>query len=552
MRDVWILLRLRTRQSWNILLHGKEMQRRTSSLGALLIGICICLVSILGITGVTWLLIEVIASAFRKMSYVNITVVCVLIGLSIFISSSLRDVGAALLRILEARDTSSILVTRLSVGHYLFGKLTERSVWQLLNDIGWGIPVIGWLLARYGTACIPVLLAYGICYVVGHFFRIWLTLTMLHWKLQGNRLLPWSLGMFLLQGCKWIAFVTVCLLIGERLELGVFSEWARTLHKNERFIGFINFLGNTASAGEDPFIVVLILGIICILLWSCMKSLQRMVNYYSKGSLFELINNVRRPASNLSVKRPLEGKVLKLPLLPSSILWFLAKDIAQLRRTRSLETWIMIVVVLFGIGTSIFTFYFVDRGVDVEFSGYYMTTSFGVLGTMSTVFVLLNRFGIDNEGPHLLLLRSAPIGVKDIVWSKWILLCAIALPFTIITFFIPMILYPVSWWEWVPVWISVTLVFSSLGICSTAIYPNLYYESMLDLPSSKARWFFNGVGAVYVTILSFIWTTLPTIVTPWVVLVFSLPTAIVLLRAAMTGLEREEFRRHVSLESLIR
>lgn len=551
LRDIWILLRLRTRQSWNVLIYGRDPKRRISLLGALGILMAIALVGIGLTTGMTWIFIEIATSAFAKMAHEHIIFSLFLLGIGLFLSWCLRDIGSALIRILEAKDVSTLLATRMSPTGYLFGKILERGMWQMLSDVAWGVPIIYWIWAKYGEVSIPFLLACATCYVVGYTVRLGFITTLLRWKLRGFRLLPWTFVTFLLHGCKWITIVWFLLILAAPLKLGILSQWAKTLQEN----GAYQVLMSRTSAFSILLTHTFSLLILHIFLWllccSMLISIRKNMLWQANNRLFEGLQQVRRPKSITSIRRPLERDIWKLPL-PSSILWLIAKDIAHLRRTRTMESFMMLGFVLLGIATSAFTFYFVDRGVPVNFSGYYMTTSFGVLGTMSVMFTLLDRFGVDSEGPHLLLLRLAPVGVRDVIWSKWLLYCIISMPLTFMVFVIPLFLYPILWWQWVPVWCSVTLVFGAFGICATATYPNLYFESMLDLPSSKARWFYNGISAVYTTLIGFVWTTLPPNVTPWTVFAVSIPTSLVFLRAAMLRLERGEFDRHVSLESFTR
>jgi len=271
------------------------------------------------------------------------------------------------------------------------------------------------------------------------------------------------------------------------------------------------------------------------------------------NNISESILNYQRPKSNFKFG----GKNLinlnkQLQWLPYPMNWFISKDLIRLKRSKKLETIYLLFFIFIGLIISLLGFYLVDLRTGIGFSGDYITVLFGIFGSMSIIFGLVNKMGIDYEGKQIDILRSIPNISKHLIGGKFLLYCFVGLPLSLITYVIPYIFYPISIIQLLIIWGVTTPVFIIVAILSSMLYPNFNYETIFDLPTTKSKITYIFLSTFFMMIINFIWFFVPQPFSFILLPITCIGATVALLLLTSKKLEEDDYNRNISLESIVK
>ncbi len=554
MYELYLMVKSRMLQSWNELIF-KDVASKSGSkkpimylitLGIiLLVAYCI----IFGILVVGLELIHTVSLEYSNAQQLNSLFALIV---ALFLGWTLKDIFPSLIRILEARDAQTLLITRLSPLTYILGKLLERYIYKVIFSLIMLISFIINILLKWNFSVqdsVLITLFIFILFAFAQVVRIWWLLTLVKVKIKRKKMIPYSFIAFCLHIFEWLSLFILIYPVIKTLHFSF--SWLDSIYHLELFNRITAIYTSGGNIVHQNLLLVILILSFLIFTFSFIISKHKRNNELMNIS--ELILDFQQPKTVYKANgKNLLDVYQKLKWLPSPTNWIIAKDLIRLTRSKKMETLYLLVFMFIGLIVSLLGFYLVDIQTGVGFSGVYITTSFGTFGSMSVIFGLVNIMGIDYEGKHIDILRSVPNISKHLIAGKFLVYYFVASPLSLISFIIPFIIYPLPIVQLLVLWIFTTPVFIIMAILSSILFPNFHYETIFDLPSTKSKMAYLFLCCLFIMVIGSIWVYTPKFISLVLLSIICIGSTTLLFLLSAKKLEEDELSRNMSLESIIK
>lgn len=248
----------------------------------------------------------------------------------------------------------------------------------------------------------------------------------------------------------------------------------------------------------SPFFALITYAIVIGILFKVAdKRLNKLITEYIFGKMQEA-RSVRAEAKKKIHTDSIIFLVEKIPFIHPHVRFIMKKDLLIFTRDDKYRWKMVFVIMSLGLIGIVGAYYFIENNMDALSSH---STSASVFLSITVLFMFMNsivsRFSIDSEGRSFRNLVILPVESKHIAMAKIISMLLALIPFLIIYFIGILILFKPNFLILSVIILSTMPVMLLIGLISTATFPNFSDESLLNLPSTRAKVMINILFGFY-------------------------------------------------------
>ncbi|MEH7191118.1 hypothetical protein [Bacillus toyonensis] len=487
------------------------------------------------------------------------------------LNCTFENLQSNVLRFLHSRDYLFLVTSPIKAGELLIGKLADRYILKNILRLILLIPLLLLLFLNLNLDVITIFYCFILTFILLIFsfvIRMYVLLHLVKTKLLNRRSYQYVLlKLFILISSVFsliylmIPFKTILfnnqvnMFINKVLNFEFIQECFNLLTSKFTFHYGIS-LSLFEIENQNYYFPITFL--LCIFLFSLLM-IVLVKRSFSKINLLEftnLISNYQQVKYDQNVHIKIEitpGFSLIFKLFPKKVRIILVKDFKNFIRDRQYYWIYRISVILIGYLFIFFSFYLIDRFVGgFTFNKTYVGFLLAIYGVSLTISNLIDRFGIDAEGNNFIILKLSPVRASQILLAKMGGLILFTVPFSIIFCIVSLFVFKTNLLLLLLVVIFSVPTLSIIFISASSVFPNFNYESLLDLPSTNAKFIGTFLGVTYLSIVgSLIYYIDSFLIFSGVFLVFNILLSFLLFRISCKKIESSNMESFESYRSII-
>ncbi|MFE8874598.1 hypothetical protein ACE4RV_15850 [Acetobacter persici] len=495
-----------------------------------------------------------------------ISAFCLILILSLLSSNFQRYI----LRILYSQDIHILFSSPINLKEFFIAKLMERHSLNLLKNILIYTPLLiitFWLCKTNLISSLLITLLIIACTLFTLIFKFFITTKMIHLKLLSKKLIGYTILktiVFLLNG------IYICYLIKPFIVLLPKNNFINIIENINNFklvnslhmllqskfsINYWMGLAITNSYNQKyNLIVILIITILitCLIIYKIFNKSINKINIIEITDLFSQYHQLKTK-DKTTMKKGNEEKLNKvIKLIPNKIKAIIIKDYKLLKRDNKF-TWIFIILAIASAYLIVlFTLYFAENKVGtLTFNTSYIGFIITMYGTSIVTYNLMDKFGLDVEGENYIILQNSPTLPKDILLAKIIATIITIIPFNIIMNIISFLIFNTNPLLLIFGSILSIITFAIMSINASITFPNFKYETILDLPSTKAKIQTNFLNSMYILLtICGIYYLNSSPVFYLIFLILNASISFILFKASCKKIENTNIKNYESINSL--
>lgn len=450
------------------------------------------------------------SSKTEKIAYLSILL------LIIFINHTFENLQTTVLKFLNSKEylllTSAPIKPEILIG----SKLTERYILKkTITFIGLFLLSVHFFLGIQFMTILYCALTLFILVVVSFIIRLYFLMYLTKKKLQGKKAYGyWVLKLVI----TLLSFVSIVFLIepfkhyflskelNQAIDNMIQSPFFQKIYQfltgdlmpHYQLIKSVEDISNGTYG--TPFFVLsaLVVSGLC-LAWTVRKFTQNL----NAIDLISLILQYHQVKDTEQVSTKVHRSTIlveRLYFLPAKVRILLTKDLMIFLRDKQYHWGYRIFIILAGYGLILSTFYFTNHFVGgFNFNTTYVGVLLAIYGITLSAANLIDRFGIDAEGENFAILKLSPLKSSEILFAKMIGLNAFMAPFAFIFLFLSLVIFKTNFLLLFIVVIFSIPTISMMYLVASCTFPYFNYKSLLDLPSTNARFISTILTAVYLS-----------------------------------------------------
>ncbi|MFD1706975.1 hypothetical protein ACFSCZ_09555 [Siminovitchia sediminis] len=509
MKKIWLIWNNRTRLSMNKIVYAGDPsnQNKTKFWSFALAAALIAVVVVLLVNSFSHVLLEWIHNHLSGLTEQDKVKWISTLNLVILLSWIATGIYDQLYRFLLAEDMKLLVLAPISLKQLFIGKILERTYIKSIFFIAvlavFSYQLSVWL--EFGLVKGFVLFAALVSqFVFAAFIRFMFISTMVIRKVLKKPLLPFAL-LFLCtnaMGAILILYVIQPFVSGMR---GFFfypyylSIYESTFVQSIADFVSYSYFPHSMMAGSFPFSYVYALitfpVLVLILYWLSGKQLDRLDDRQILGKMHEL-QSLRKGFPQ--EQKPIPGMNLleTIPYLHPYVKSILKKDLLAFSRDEKYRWKAAFLMMSFGLAVIISAYYFFESKVDA-LSAQAAPVFLSISVLMMLMNSVINKFSIDSEGMGFRNLVVLPVNSKQIAMAKIIGLHCVLLPFSLIYIAAAFLLIKPNFFALSIGLLSAMPVIVLIGLIATATFPNFSDDSLLNLPSTRAKVMISLLSGCY-------------------------------------------------------
>ncbi|AEI45614.1 hypothetical protein [Paenibacillus mucilaginosus] len=566
---VGLIILNRQRMTWNKLIYGGQVDKKDNV--RFWSGVSISLFCLLVVFGISMLICNVLVHIFATSIAQHVGSMKAMLwynaaAYGLFYFLVYNGTMASVHKIIHSDDMESLVAAPITRFEWITAKLLEQSAVKILFQlVVVGIPLAWnwfWVMEPTilsGVLCILSVVAFILC---TQLIKVLLISSLLLNKLRGKK----SRGQMVVGMAAFFLQLTALIYIIYPFSPFLSDElgsYYNTMLEFSRFDQLIVFFGiwiwphvwlfNALSAAVQGDVWTSLAWMLLFVLLggfvisSCWKLLRRMESF----SLITL-NPALNPSSSMRSWAWAVSIVDRLSWIHPHTRTLLIKDLAHLSRESKHKSITMIGMLLLGFFIMIGIFYLTEQSLSpANMTREFMSIPLGMYGIHMITYALLDRFALDAEGRNIHVLLSSPIKESCLVNAKLLGILITATPASLITSSVVFLLYPVNPWLYIAAMVSAALFIASGALAAGATFPNFEYQSISELPSSRAKYLVGLLGSGYVFISGFLCYHIKSpVLLSGIFICCSLVGSWILVGVATRKLQEGEFESFGSLDEI--
>lgn len=437
---------------------------------------------------------------FKWLSILNVLV---------FLSFSISGIYDQLYRFLLAEDIKFLVLSPISLKQLFLAKILERMyikliflvlvlavfVYQLCRVLEIGIGM-GFLLFAAFVSQFALAVAVRFVFIS----------TMVIRKIFKQTLLPFALLFFSINVISAILIIYLVNPFLNGLSEYFFYPYYLSIYESP-FVQFIVELAGFAyfphsmAVGIFPFscffAFITYASMTFILFKLASKKYDRLDAQHILGKMHEL-QSAKEGAPGKLRQISAISLLERVPCVHPHVKWILRKDLLAFSRDEKYRWKAAFVIMSLGMTGMVGAYYFLESKVDAvsahSASAHTLLSISVLLMLMNTI---VNKFSIDSEGMSFRNLVVLPVNSKHIAMAKIIGMFFVLLPVCIVFIAAAFILLKPNLFVFtVGILLSLPVILL-IGLVSTATFPNFSDDSLLNLPSTRAKVMISMLSGCY-------------------------------------------------------
>lgn len=461
-------------------------------------------------------LIEFFLSVLDTSSKTEKTAYLSILLLIVFINHTFEDLQTTVLKFLNSKEYLLLTSAPIKPEILLSSKLTERYILKkTMTFIGLFLLSAHFLLGIKFMTILYCALGLFMLIVVSFIIRLYFLMNLMKKKLQGKKAYGYLFFKLVLTLLSLVLIVFLInpfkhYFLSEELNQAIDNILQSTVVQNiyqcltwdilphYQLVKSVEDIGK-GTYGTPLFILgALMVSGLC-LAWLLRKFTQDLnaINPISLILQYHQVKDTEQVSTKVHQSKNLVGR---LTFLPNKVRILLTKDLMVLLRDKQYHWGHRIFIILAGYGLILSTFYFTNLFVGgFNFNTTYVGVLLAIYGIMLSAANLIDRFGIDAEGENFSILKLSPLKATEILFAKMIGLNVFMAPFALLFLIISLIIFKTNFLLlFVVVVVSVPTV-SMMYLVASCTFPYFNYKSLLDLPSTNARFVSSILTAIYLS-----------------------------------------------------
>lgn len=524
MRKVLEIILNRFRMSINIFFFSFEERRKKKKFlwGSLLFGIIVTTVIFIISMLVTHLIVKILVNNLNLLIITDQVKWLSIFFLAVILNVVFYSLKSSITRFIQSEDNSVLLVAPLSIKEYIFARIFERFllkivVLTLFIVIPVGINIFLVIKPNFLVSLIGVLVVLSVLFL-GNVTRIIVICLAIRNIVLEKRILLYN---FLSSVIFALNILIILFLINPFLIIFPSSNFKNTylslinIYPFDLLIKGISssFLPHNWAAqavlnasNQNYFKMAIDLFGFMLFIFVVIVVTMKILKNYEEEQTLTLLNNYKQSKNVYRTWNKL------INLFDNSIGWLnnqtraiLVKDFRSTLRDKKYKWIPVLLVILLSFGTSLGIYIYVIKQTKGVFLNPTMIgVTLEIFSLNFTVFALMDRFSIDAEGKNFFILLTSPVKASRIVFAKIIAVILFAFPVSIVFSTILNLTIQANWLLLVfGSLVSIpTIAIMTLTACST--FPNFEYNSLLDLPTTKAKILSNFLNSLYLVFVGVI------------------------------------------------
>ncbi|MFS0646412.1 hypothetical protein [Siminovitchia sp. 179-K 8D1 HS] len=486
-----------------------------------------------------------------------------ILNLLVFLSFSISGIYDHLYRFLLAEDIKFLVLSPLSLKQLFLAKILERTyikliflvlvlavfVYQLCRVFEIGIGM-GFLLFAAFVSQFALAVAVRFVFIS----------TMVIRKIFKQTLLPFALLFFSINAISAVLIIYLVYPFLNGLSEFFFYPYYLSIYESPlvQFIvelaGFTYF-PHSLAVGIFPFSILFAFfayaAMTFILFKLASKKYERLDAQHILGKMHEL-----QSAKEGAPGKPRQFSAISLlervPCVHPHVKSILRKDLLAFSRDEKYRWKAAFVIMSLGITGMVGAYYFLESKVDaVSAHSASAHTFLSISVLLMLMNTIVNKFSIDSEGMSFRNLVVLPVDAKHIAMAKIIGMFFVLLPVCIVFIAAAFILLRPNLFVFtVGILLSLPVILL-IGLVSTATFPNFSDDSLLNLPSMRAKVMISMLSGCYLFlhVLLFYFVNSP-IVFICIFIIMNVVLVIFLFHKLSQKIEEVTFRNFESLSEL--
>lgn len=509
LKKIWLIWNNRTRLSINKIVYAGDAsnQNRIKLWSFAVVAALIALMAVLFVNSFSHILFEWIHENLSgRTAQENVKWFSIL-NLLILFSFSVSGIYDQLYRFLLADDIKLLVLSPISLKQLFLAKVLERTYIKFIFLIV-VLAVFSYQLSRWmdiGLANDFVLFAALTCqFVLAFAVRFIFISTMVIRKILKQTLFPIVLIVLSINALGAILIMYLIHPFFSGIHEFFFYPYYLSIYESsfvQSIADFVSFtyLPHSMAVGTFPFSSLFALMAYSMMAFVLFKlagmQFDRLDDQHILGKIHEL-QTVRRGAQKEWKRIPSISLLEKIPFIHPYVRSILRKDLLAFSRDEKYRWKAAFMIMSLGMTVTVGTYYFLEAKVDAL-----SAHSAPIFLTISVLIMLMNsvvnKFSIDSEGMGFRNLVVLPVDSKHIAMAKIIGIHFVLLPFSLVYLAAGFILIKPNLIVLIPGFISAMPVIMLIGLVSTATFPNFSDDSLLNLPSTRAKVMISMLSGCY-------------------------------------------------------